>query len=502
MRAWTARPDGVGPAQEIVRPLTRKNLGLRSDFKPVALARAALMLWAATWSWLKSGVAQETAPASVAGSTPFPTSDFMAPSETPAPRTERNAFGVLGRISLAQWMLGAAVGGIAFGFLAPEVAPHLKIVSDIFLRLIRAIIAPILFGVLVRAVGGVGGMKDLGRLGWKSLLYFEVATTIALLLGWFAAVIFRPGENVALGATAAVAAPKMTFTEVLVNAFPTSIVDAMARGDVLQIVVFCFLFGVACLSVGEKAKPVLVLADAVVAIAFRFTHIIMWLAPAAVFAAMAGTVASGGMDVLAGLARLLAAAWGAELLFLLAVFGGSLVLFRVPLRRFVHFAREPFLIAFATTSSAAALPQTLENMERFGVPNRILGVVAPLSLSLNLCGSTLFLGLATLFVAQAANVPLSFDQQLLILLTLKLTSKGVAGIPRANFVVLTALFQSYGLPLEGLGLLLGIDALIDPIRTSVNVVGHCAAPAVVARWEGVSFPSHSEPVHHVASPSA
>ena len=398
-------------------------------------------------------------------------------------------------------MLFAAGGGVVFGLAAPELAVHLKFISDIFLRLIRAIIAPVLFGVLVRAVGGVGGMKDLGRLGWKSLVFFEVATTLALLLGWFTAAIFRPGDNVALAAQAAPVVSKMTFTDVLVNAFPTSIVDAMARGDVLQIVVFCFLFGVACLAVGERARPVLVLADAVVAVAFRFTQIIMYLAPAAVFAAMAGTVATSGVGVLLGLARLFGAAWGAELLFLAVVFGGSLVASGVPIRRFVHFVREPFLIAFSTTSSAAALPQTLENMERFGVPNRILGVVAPLSLSLNLCGSTLFLGLATLFVAQAANVALSFDQQLLILLTLKLTSKGVAGIPRANFVVLTALFQSFGLPLEGLGLLLGIDALIDPIRTSVNVVGHCAAPAVVARWEGVTFPKDLEPVPTMAPPS-
>jgi proton glutamate symport protein len=398
-------------------------------------------------------------------------------------------------------MLFAAGGGVIFGLVAPEFAVQLKFISDIFLRLIRAIIAPVLFGVLVRAVGGVGGMKDLGRLGWKSLVFFEVATTLALLLGWFTAAIFRPGDNVALAAQAAPVVSKMTFTDVLVNAFPTSIVDAMARGDVLQIVVFCFLFGVACLAVGERAKPVLVLADAVVAVAFRFTQIIMYLAPAAVFAAMAGTVATSGVGVLLGLVRLFGTAWGAELLFLAVVFGGSLVASGVPMRRFVHFVREPFLIAFSTTSSAAALPQTLENMERFGVPNRILGVVAPLSLSLNLCGSTLFLGLATLFVAQAANVPLSFDQQLLILLTLKLTSKGVAGIPRANFVVLTALFQSFGLPLEGLGLLLGIDALIDPIRTSVNVVGHCTAPAVVARWEGVTFPKNLEPVPITPPPS-
>ena len=424
---------------------------------------------------------------------PNPVLPAHALETTPPAPGSAGAWSALGRISLAQWMLVSAVGGIAFGWLAPELAPHLKVVSDIFLRLIRAIIAPVLFAVLVRAVGGVGGMRDLGRLGWKALLYFEVATTLALLLGWFTAVLFLPGAGVVLTGHATVAAQKLSFLDVVINAFPTSIVDAMARGDVLQIVVFSFLFGAACLSVGEKAKPVIVLAEAVVSITFRFTHFIMYLAPAAVFAAIAGTVAAGGVGVLAGLARLVFAAWGAELLFLFAVFGGSLVLFRVPLRRFVHFVREPFMIAFATTSSAAALPQTLANMERFGVPNRILGVVAPLSLSLNLCGSTLFLGLATLFVAQAANVALSFDQQLLILLTLKLSSKGVAGIPRANFVVLTALFQSFGLPLEGLGLLLGIDALIDPIRTSVNVVGHCTAPAVIARWEGVALPEHLIP---------
>ena len=408
------------------------------------------------------------------------------PSHVP-PRS--SPFASLTNISLAQWMLLAALGGIAFGFLAPQAAGSLKFISDIFLRLIRAIIAPVLFGVLVRAVGGIGGMRDLGRLGWKSFLYFEVATTVALLLGWLAAVFLQPGTQVTLVAAAIPAAQKLSFLDVFVNAFPTSIVDAMARGDVLQIVVFSFLFGVACLSAGERAQPVLALADAVVGVAFRFTHLIMYLAPLAVFAAISGTVAAGGLDVLVGLLRLFCAAWGAELLFLILFLGGSLVLFGVPLRRFTHFVREPFLIAFGTTSSAAALPQTLENMERFGVPSRILGIVAPLSLSLNLCGSTLFLGLATLFVAQAAHVPLSFDQQLLILLTLKLTSKGVAGIPRANFVVLTALFQSFGLPLEGLGLLLGIDALIDPIRTSVNVLGHCTAPAIIARWEGVVFPS-------------
>jgi proton glutamate symport protein len=212
---------------------------------------------------------------------------------------------------------------------------------------------------------------------------------------------------------------------------------------------------------------------------------------------MASTVADGGSSVLVGLLRLVVASWAAELLFLFVVLGGALVAFRIPLRRFVAYVREPFVVAFATTSSAAALPQTLTNMERFGVPLRTLGFVAPLSLSLNLCGSTLFIGLATLFVAQAAGIKLSLDQQLLILLTLKLTTKGVAGIPRANFVVLTALFQSFGLPMSGLAVLLGIDALIDPIRTAVNVVGHSVAPAVIARWDGVRFPERDpvEPVN-------
>lgn len=396
---------------------------------------------------------------------------------------------MLRRLSLAQWLLLAAGLGLVCGFAAPAFARQLAPISEIFLRLIRAIIAPLLFGVLVRAIAGAGDVRALGRVGLKSVVCFEVLSTIALLLGWLAAVVVRPGEGVTLAAQAPAGVTPTSFTAVLVNAFPTSIVDAMARGDVLQIVVFCFLFGLACLSLGEKARPVLQLAESLADVAFRFTHFVMYLAPLAIFAAMASTIAAGGTGVLAGLARMFATAWIAELVLLVAVLGGALVLARVPLRRFMTHAREPFVIAFATTSSAAALPQTLENMERFGVPRPILGVVAPLSLSLNLNGSTLYLALATFFIAQAAGVALSFEQQLLILLTLKLTSKGVAGIPRANFVVLAALFPSFGLPAEGIAMLLGIDALIDPIRTSVNVVSHCAAPALVARWEKVKFPA-------------
>lgn len=383
-------------------------------------------------------------------------------------------------------------GGLLLGWLAPQVAGRFEILSTLFLRLIRSIIAPVLVGVLIRAVAGAGSMGALGRLGWKSVICFETATTFALLLGWFAVTVGRPGDGMALQSDAGLARPEPAgLAEVLESAVPTSIVDALARGDMLQIVVFCFLFGIACLSVGRKARPVVEFADSLAEVAFRYTGYVMWLAPAAVFAAAANAVAGGGSDALEGLIAFAGLAWFAQALFLVLVLLGGLAVCGVSLRAFIEHAREPFLIGFATTSSAAALPQTLENLQRFGVPRRVLGVVAPLSLSLNLNGSTIHLAMATVFIAQASGIELSLEQQVVMLLTLKLTSKGVAGVPRANFVILAALFEGHGLPMEGLAVLLGIDALIDPIRTSVNVVSHCAAPALVARWEGVELPSKS-----------
>ena len=396
-------------------------------------------------------------------------------------------------VSLTTWMLVAAGAGALMGWLAPDLSQRLEIFSSLFLRLIRSIIAPVLFGVLVRAVGGAGGMRVLGRIGWKSLVCFEVATTLALLLGWAAVAIARPGAGLSLQAGAPAAEESFSFAGVLENAVPTSIVDAMARGDVLQIVVFCLIFGLACLSAGQKARPILEFADALAEVAFRYTHYVMLLAPLAVFAAVAATIARSGSGTIEGLAKFIAVAWIAQGVFLVLVLGAGMALFSVPLKRFIHYVREPFLIAFATTSSAAALPSTLENMERFGVPKRVLGMVAPLSLSLNLAGSTIHLAMAALFVAQAAGIELSFERQAAILLTLKLTSKGVAGIPRANFVILTGLFEQFGLPAAGLTMLLGVDALIDPVRTSVNVLSHCAAPVWVARWEGASFPKGTAP---------
>ncbi len=388
------------------------------------------------------------------------------------------------QLSLASWILVAMAAGICLGLASPDWAERIQFLSTLFLRLIRSIIAPVLVGVLIRAIARAGSLGALGRLGWKSAACFEAATTVALLMGWFAVELTGPGKGLSLAVQPGSESQETAdLADALENAVPTSIVDALARGDVLQIVVFCFLFGIACLAVGERARPVVDFADALAEVAFRYTDYVMYLAPVAVFSAAANAVAAEGGATLGGLAEFTAIAWIVQGAFLVIVLAGGLALCRVPLRKFAHFAREPFLVGFATTSSAAALPQTLENLQRYGVPRRILGVVAPLSLSLNLNGSTIHLAMGTLFVAQAAGIELSWERQAMILLTLKLTSKGVAGVPRANFVILAAVFEGQGLPMEGLGVLLGIDALIDPIRTSVNVASHCAAPVVVTRWE-------------------
>ena len=298
--------------------------------------------------------------------------------------------------SLASWILLSMVAGVGAGLLSPAFAESIEFFSTIFLRLIRSIIAPVLVGVLIRAIAGAGSLGALGRVGWKSAICFEVATTIALLLGWFTVLLARPGDGLTLQSASETIQPASTgLAGVLETAVPTSIVDALARGDVLQIVVFCFLFGIACLSVGKKARPVVAFAEALAEVAFRYTDYVMWLAPVAVFSAAANAVAGGGSETLEGLAAFAVAAWFAQGIFLGLVLLGGLVLCGVPLGRFANCAREPFLIGFATTSSAAALPQTLENLQRFGVPRRILGVVAPLSLSLNLNGSTIHLAMAT-----------------------------------------------------------------------------------------------------------
>ncbi len=394
------------------------------------------------------------------------------------------------RLSLTAWIFIGMAAGIAAGAFAPAFAVQLAPVSAIFLRLIRSIIAPLIFATLVAGMAGGGDLKRMGRIGLKAIVYFEIVTTVALFLGLGAVNLTRPGDGMKLAATAAEAAvPKVqsTWGQILEHTFPASVIDAMARGDVLQIVVFSFLFGAACAAIGAKARPVVDFCESLAEVMFRYTKYVMYLAPLGVGAAIAVTVGSKGFGVLFGLGKLILTLYAAQALFVVVVLGAVVMIARVPLRPFYRAVREPFLIAFSTASSEAALPLALENMERFGVPKHIAGFVLPTGYSFNLDGTTLYLSLASVFVAQAAGVELTLGQQLIMMLTLMLTSKGVAGVPRAALVILAGTLGTFHLPMEGVAVLLGIDALMDMARTSVNVLGNCLASAVVARWEGITL---------------
>ena len=392
----------------------------------------------------------------------------------------------LKRLSLTAWIFIGMAAGVALGAFAPGVARQLGPVSAIFLRLIRSIIAPLIFGTLVVGIAGGGDLKRMGRIGLKTIVYFEIVTTFALFLGLAAVNLVRPGAGMKLSQTSAEAAlPQQAPAagSIVEHVFPASIIDAMARGDVLEIVVFAFLFGAACAAVGAKAKPVVAVCESLAEVMFRYTRYVMYLAPMGVGAAIAVTVGSKGFGVLFSLGKLILTMYAALVLFVVLVLGAVVLLVRIPLGAFYRAVREPFLIAFSTASSEAALPLALENMEQFGVPKHIVAFVIPTGYSFNLDGSTLYLSLASVFVAQAAGVNLSFGQQLLMMLTLMLTSKGVAGVPRAALVILAGTLSTFRLPMEGVAVLLGIDALMDMARTSVNVLGNCLASAVVARWE-------------------
>lgn len=378
--------------------------------------------------------------------------------------------------------------GIALGLAAPQVAVKLAPVSNIFLRLIKSIIAPLIFGTLVYGIAGAGNVKAMGRIGLKAIVYFEIVTTAALFLGLGFVNFVQPGVGMKLEHGAADAALPQTATSlaaVLEHTFPASIVEAMARGEVLQIVVFAFLFGAACTAVGAKARPVVEFAESLAEVMFRYTKYVMYLAPLGVGAAMAVTVGGKGFSVLVGLGKLVLTMYAAQITFVVVILGAVIAVARIPLRRFIAAAKEPFLIAFSTASSEAALPRALENMERYGVPKHIVAFVIPTGYSFNLDGSTLYLSLASVFVAQAAGVEMTFGQQLLMMLTLMLTSKGVAGVPRASLVILAGTLATFKLPMEGVAVLLGIDAAMDMARTSVNVLGNCLATAVIGKWEGV-----------------
>ena len=393
--------------------------------------------------------------------------------------------------SLTTQIFIGLLAGIAVGYFRPDVGVAIKPLADAFLRMIKMIIAPLLFATLVVGIAGTGDLKAMGRIGLKAILYFEAATTLALFLGLGLVNLFKPGAGLAMpigrdtAALATLVQNQQHGWDIFLHLFPTSVVDAMARGDILQLVVFSTFFGIALGAIGAKGQPVLHVLESTAHVMLKFTGYVMAFAPIGVFAAIAATVGGNGLAILYTLGKLIALMYFGLTIFVVLVVGGVSYLIRVPFLSFAKAIREPFLIAFTTASSEAALPKALEVMERFGVPKNIVGFVLPTGYSFNLDGTTLYLSLASVFVAQLAGVSMTFGQQLVMMLTLMLTSKGVAGVPRAALVVLTATLTQFGLPLEGAAILLGIDQIMDMGRTAVNVMGNCIATAVVARWEGV-----------------
>src|SRR5215471_12763279 len=392
------------------------------------------------------------------------------------------------RRSLTGWILVGLLAGAEFGHDAPAVAAKLQLLGTIFLRLVRVIIAPLLFSVLVVGIAGHPDLKKVGRLGIKSLIYFEVVSTIAMLIGLAAINLSRAGESVHLPQTSADQSLNLSphsASQIITDIFPENIAKSVAEGQVLQIVVFSILFAFALGLIAEdKRRPMLAFAESLSATMFKFTNIVMYAAPIGVFGAVAYTVGHMGLTVLLPLVKLLATMYVALTFFIVCVLIPILLLARIPLKLFFRAVSEPVTLGFATCSSEATLPRAMEVMEAFGVPRQVVAFVLPTGYSFNLDGSTLYLSLAAIFVAQAAGLHLSFSQQLVIVVTLMLTSKGVAGVPRAMIVILMGTVASFDLPSWPVLIILGIDQLMDMGRTATNVLGNCLATAVIARREG------------------
>ncbi len=403
--------------------------------------------------------------------------------------------------SLTRWIFFSMLLGGEIGLDRPQFGEHLRVLSEIFLRLIKIIVAPLIFGTLVTGISGHGNLRGVGRIGLKSLIYFELVTTLALFIGVASINISRAGEGLVIAQTT-VAAPQsatpIRWDDFLLHMFPENIAKAVAENQILQVAVFAILFGIALARLPDaKRAPMLKFCESLTETMFSFTNLVMYFAPVGVGAAMAYTVGHMGIGVLLPLGKLLLTGYCALIAFLLIVLFPITRIARIPLGRFVKAVAEPATIAFATSTSEAALPRAMEAMEEFGVPRRIVAFVIPAGYSFNLDGSTLYLALASIFVAQAAGMHMGWSEQLLMVFTLMLTSKGVAGVPRAVLVVLLATAATFHLPTEPIFIILGIDALMDMARTAVNVIGNCLACAVVARWEG----ELDESVGRTASPA-
>ena len=394
-----------------------------------------------------------------------------------------------------QIFIGLIVGGL-IGWLRPDWGNKIYFLRDIFINLIKSIIAPLVFSTIVVGIAGAGALKKVGRMGLKALIFFEIVTTAALFIGLAVVNFIKPGAGVTLAPsnidivkTIGQSQPR-TFVDTVMHVFPSSVIDSMVRGDVLQIVAFSVLFALAVSAVGEKGRAIVRAMESLAQIMFKFTNYVMMFAPIGVGAAMAHTIATQGLGVLGNLGKLILSLYLALVVFIVLIFGLTIFVARIPWRQFVRAVREPATIAFATTSSESALPKAMQAMERFGVPPHIVGFVMPTGYSFNLTGSTLYLAMASVFVAQAAETTIgwhmSIGQQITMMLTLMLTSKGVAGVPRASLVILLATLNSFvpaGLGPIGVAVIFGVDDLMDMGRTCVNVIGNCLATVVVARWE-------------------
>ncbi len=377
--------------------------------------------------------------------------------------------------------------GAEIGYDFPEIGNQLNIFSKIFIKLIKCVIAPLIFGTLIVGIAGHSDIKQLGRMGWKSILYFELVTTIALIIGLVAINLSKAGVGIIQSGIKEQLPPTMKqegWKDLVLHVFPDNLIKSVSEGQVLQIVVFTLIFAIAMMSVSKDTrKPFLTFADSLSSIMFKFTDLIMKFAPFAVGGAIAYTISNLGVDVMRNLFLLLVTLYGALIVFVLLVFLPIILFLKIPLKRFIDHIAEPLSIAFGTASSEAALPLAMENMEKFGVSREVVSFVLPTGLSFNLDGTTLYLSLASIFVAQAAGIQLTIGQQILMMLTLMLTSKGVAGVARASLVILAATINSFGLPEWPIAAILGIDALMDMARTAVNTMGNCLATVVIGKWE-------------------
>lgn len=392
-------------------------------------------------------------------------------------------------------IFAALILGVVFGHFCPDIAVKMRVLAVIFLRMVKMIIAPLLFATLVIGLAGHGDVKKLGKIGLKTIIYFEIVTTLALIIGLTMGNIFNPGRGFGTGVAnpqllkeaglMAVTTPHTSVSEMIMNIFPTSIIQSMAEGNLLQIVVFAIFFAVAICAVGQKAKPVMDVLESVSQIMFKFTEYVMYFAPLGIFGAIAATVGSNGLSILKNYFKIIFSLYTALAVFVLLVLFIACKYARISLRNLLKVIQEPAVLAFTTASSEAAFPKAIDLMERFGVPQNIVSFVMPTGYTFNLDGSTLYLAMAVIFSSQICGIDLGLNQQILIMLALMLTSKGIAGVPRVSLVVLAGTLASFNIPLIGVAILLGIDQILDMGRTTVNLIGNCVATVVIARWENV-----------------